>query len=396
MNHTVIQRSKAFFSKPFFHDQRTILALWMLLSVVAMVLKLNRSDNNFRIFRGVFWHTIEGLPLYEAYPAEYFDINHYGPFFSIVIAPFAVMPVWLGVLFWNIALSLTLYFAISRSGFQYGQKLFLFWFCSETLLTSLFMQQFNITIAAIIIASFFLIEKERDFWAAFLIILGTLIKLYGVVGLAFLLFSRHKTRFTLSLLFWALVLFAAPMLISSPQYIMQQYAEWIACLGGKNVENIHSIAQNISALGLVRRIMGNVIYSDLWLILPALVIFFLPYLRIKQYKNAAFRQTLLASVLLFVVLFSTGSESSSYIIALSGVCIWYFSAPWKRGKADVLLMIFVFLLSSMGSSDLYPREFKREVIQQYALKALPCLIVWLRLCYEMMTKNYAEKIEQTH
>lgn len=396
MNRTVIQRSKAFFSKPFFHDQRTILALWMLLSVVAMVLKLNRSDNNFRIFRGVFWHTIEGLPLYEAYPAEYFDINHYGPFFSIVIAPFAVMPVWLGVLFWNIALSLTLYFAISRSGFQYGQKLFLFWFCSETLLTSLFMQQFNITIAAIIIASFFLIEKERDFWAAFLIILGTLVKLYGVVGLAFFLFSRHKIRFTLSLLFWALVLFAAPMLISSPQYIMQQYAEWIACLGGKNVENIHSIAQNISALGMVRRITGNVTYSDLWLILPALVIFFLPYLRIKQYKNAAFRQTLLASVLLFVVLFSTGSESSSYIIALSGVCIWYFSVPWKRGKADVLLMIFVFLLSSMGSSDLYPREFKREVIQQYALKALPCLIVWLRLCYEMMTKNYAEKIEQTH
>ena len=396
MNHTVIQRSKAFFSKPFFHDQRTILALWMLLSVVAMVLKLNRSDNNFRIFRGVFWHTIEGLPLYEAYPAEYFDINHYGPFFSIVIAPFAVMPVWLGLLFWNIALSLTLYFAISRSGFQYGQKLFLFWFCSETLLTSLFMQQFNITIAAIIIASFFLIEKERDFWAAFLIILGTLVKLYGVVGLAFFLFSRHKTRFTLSLLFWALVLFAAPMLISSPQYIMQQYAEWIACLGGKNVENIHSIAQNISALGMVRRITGNVTYSDLWLILPALFIFFLPYLRIKQYKHAAFRQTLLASVLLFVVLFSTGSESSSYIIALSGACIWHFSVPWKRGKADVLLMIFVFLLSSMGSSDLYPREFKREVIQQYALKALPCLIVWLRLCYEMMTKNYAEKIEQTH
>jgi len=290
MNHTVIQRSKAFFSKPFFHDQRTILALWMLLSVVAMVLKLNRSDNNFRIFRGVFWHTIEGLPLYEAYPAEYFDINHYGPFFSIVIAPFAVMPVWLGLLFWNIALSLTLYFAISRSGFQYGQKLFLFWFCSETLLTSLFMQQFNITIAAIIIASFFLIEKERDFWAAFLIILGTLVKLYGVVGLAFFLFSHHKTRFTLSLLFWALVLFAAPMLISSPQYIMQQYAEWVACLGGKNVENIHSIAQNISALGMVRRITGNLTYSDLWLILPALFIFFLPYLRIKQYKHAAFRQ----------------------------------------------------------------------------------------------------------
>ena len=52
-------------------------------------------------------------------------------------------------------------------------------------------------------------------------------------------------------------------------------------------------------------------------------------------------------------------------------------------------MVFVFLLSSMGSSDLYPREFKREVIQQYALKALPCLLVWLKLCWEMLRKDYA-------
>ena len=389
MNNTVIQHGKAFLSKPFFHHPRTILWLWMLLSVIAMVLKLHRSDNNFLIFRGVFWHTVKGLSLYDAYPAEYFDANHYGPLFSLVIAPFAVVPEPLGLLLWCIALSLTLYLAIRRSGFENGQKMFIFWFCSETLLTSLFMQQFNITIAAIIIASYFLIEKECDFWAAFLIILGTFVKLYGIVGLAFFLFSRHKLRFSLSLLFWAVVLFVAPMLISSPQYIIDQYREWIICLGGKNVENINSIAQNISALGMVRRITGNMSYSDLWLLLPALVLFFIPYLRLDQYKHKAFRQTILASVLLFVVLFSTGSESSSYIIALCGACIWYFAVPWQRSKADIALMIFVFLLSSMGSSDLYPREFKREVIQQYALKALPCLIVWLRLCYEMSFKNYA-------
>ena len=389
MNNTIIQHGKAFLSKPFFHQPRTILWLWMLLSVIAMVLKLHRSDNNFLIFRSVFWHTVKGLSLYDAYPAEYFDVNHYGPLFSLVIAPFAVVPEPLGLLLWCIALSLTLYLAIRRSGFENGQKMFIFWFCSETLLTSLFMQQFNITIAAIIIASYFLIEKERDFWAAFLIILGTFVKLYGIVGLAFFLFSRHKLRFSLSLLFWAVVLFVAPMLISSPQYIIDQYREWIICLCGKNVENINSIAQNISALGMVRRITGNMSYSDLWLLLPALVLFFIPYLRLDQYKHKAFRQTILASVLLFVVLFSTGSESSSYIIALCGACIWYFVAPWQRSKTDIALMIFVFLLSSMGSSDLYPREFKREVIQQYALKALPCLIVWLRLCYEMRFKNYA-------
>ncbi|EFC68147.1 hypothetical protein HMPREF0670_02198 [Prevotella sp. oral taxon 317 str. F0108] len=375
-------------AKPIFHDRRTILWLWIALSVIAAVLKYNRTDNNYRIFRGVFWHTLQCTSLYAEYPLEYYDVNHYGPFFSLVIAPFALMPIPLGLVFWCIALSLTLYFAITRSTFSSWQQMFVLWFCSETLLTSLFMQQFNITIAAIIIASYALIEKERDFWAACLIVLGTFVKLYGIVGLAFFFFSRHKGKFVLSLLFWGVVLFVAPMIISSPGYVVSQYHEWFVCLVEKNGENLASEAQNISALGMVRRVLGNPQYSDLLILAPALVLFALPYLRFKQWRNEGFRMTLLASVLLFTVLFSTGSESSSYIIALSGVCVWYFAAPWQRGKADIWLLVFVFLLSSMGSSDLYPRAIKREYIQAYSLKALPCLIVWLKLCWEMMAKNY--------
>ena len=388
MSSNITTKAKAFFAKPFFHDRRTILWLWIALSVIAAVLKYNRTDNNFRIFRGVFWHTLQCTSLYAEYPLEYYDVNHYGPFFSLVVAPFALMPIPLGLVFWCIALSLTLYFAITRSTFSSWQQMFVLWFCSETLLTSLFMQQFNIAIAAIIIASYALIEKERDFWAACLIVLGTFVKLYGIVGLAFFFFSRHKGKFVLSLLFWGVVLFVAPMIISSPAYVVSQCHEWFVCLVEKNGENLASQAQNISALGMVRRVLGNPQYSDLLILAPALVLFALPYLRFKQWRNEGFRMTLLASVLLFTVLFSTGSESSSYIIALSGVCVWYFAAPWQRGKADIWLLVFVFLLSSMGSSDLYPRAIKREYIQAYSLKALPCLIVWLKLCWEMMVKNY--------
>ena len=384
----ITARAKTFFAKPIFHDRRTILWLWVGLSVLAALLKYNRTDNNFRIFRGVFWHTLQGTSLYEAYPAEYFDVNHYGPLFSLIIAPFAVIPIPIGMVFWCIALSLTLYFAVTRSTFSSWQQMFVLWFCSETLLTSLFMQQFNIAIAAIIIASYALIEKERDFWAAFLIVLGTLVKLYGIVGLAFFFFSRHKGRFVLSLLFWGVVLFVAPMIISSPAYVVSQYHEWMVCLVEKNGENLASVAQNISALGMVRRMLGSPEYSDLWPLAPALILFALPYLRVKQWRNEGFRLTLLASVLLFTVLFSTGSESSSYIIALSGVCVWYFAAPWQRSKPDIWLMVFVFLLSSMGSSDLYPRTIRHEYIQAFSLKALPCLIVWLKLCWEMATKEY--------
>lgn len=380
----------SFVSKPFFSDRRVLLVIWVILALVGM-LKYHRTDNNFLIFRGVFWHTVNGTSLYASYPEEYFDINHYGPLFSLVIAPFAVLPEWIGMLLWLAAMTLVLYWAIYKSTMTHRQQVFIYWFCGHSLLTALFMQQFNIVIAAIILGSFFLIEKERDFWSAFLIVLGTMVKLYGIVGLAFFLFSRHKIRFILSLLFWAMVLLVAPMLLSSPEYIIGQYREWILCLMGKNTENVNSIAQNISLLGMVRRISGCMTYSDLWLIIPGMILFAVPYLRISQYRHLAFRETLLASVLLFVILFSTGSESSGYIIALVGVCIWYTAAPWKRHVWEKALMVFVFLLSGMGNSDIWPSFLRHEIIQPYAVRALPCVMVWLLLCYEMYTKDYAPK-----
>lgn len=383
-----VQRLYLFLQKPFFSDYRTLFGLWLLLPVIATLLKLSKH-NNFLIFRYVYWHTIEQLPLYVAYD-EYWDTNHYGPFFSLVIAPFAMLPVRWGLFFWLIVLSLSLYYAIRKLPFPDRKRIFLYWFCAHELLTALFMSQFNIAIAAIIVATFYCIEKEKDIWAACFIMLGTFVKLYGIVGLAFFFFSKHKVKFLLALLGWALVMFVAPMAISSPDYIISQYVGWWDSLSAKNAENIFSGGQNISLLGMVRKISGCASYSDLWLILGGLIIFGLPYLRIAQYKYKAFRYALLAAVLLFVVLFSTGSESSTYIIAFVGVGIWYWSVPWKRSKWDIALMVFAFILTSFSPSDLFPAYLRKEFVQPYALKALPCAIIWFKLSYEMCFRNYIE------
>ena len=383
----MIERCKEILAKPFFRDFRTLAGLWLLLGVLAAVMKMH-SHNNFLVFRGSFWHAWQGLPLYAEYPQEYWDINHYGPLFSLVIAPFAVVPEWLGLLMWCIALSLGLYVAVRRSLLTSGQQLFVLWFCAHELLTALYMQQFNIAIAAIIVGAFFLIEKERDATAAFLIVLGTLVKIYGIVGLAFFFFSKHKVRFVAALAVWSAVMFVAPMVLSSPDYVVGQYQAWMVDLASKNSENAEALMQNISLLGMTHRVTG-LEFSDLWLILPGLVMFGIPYLRINQYQNVAFRQTLLASVLMFTVLFSTGSESSGYIIALVGVVVWYTAAPWQRNRWDVALMIFVFVLTSLSPSDLFPAYLRKEWVQPYALKALPVTIVWLKLCYEMWTRDYS-------
>lgn len=94
----LIRKFNIFIRKPFFSDYRTVFGLWMLLAVIAWVMKyFHHSYNNFMIFRQTFWHALSRLSLYAEYPAEYFDHNHYGPFFTLFVAPFAFTPVWLGL-----------------------------------------------------------------------------------------------------------------------------------------------------------------------------------------------------------------------------------------------------------------------------------------------------------
>lgn len=376
-----------FLQKPFLTDYRTLFALWMLLPVIATLTKF-KSYNNFLIFRYVFWHTIDHTSLYTSYE-QYYDTNHYGPFFSLVIAPFAIFPEYFGLLLWEIALALALFYSIRKLPLSDKKLIFIYWFCAHELLTALFMSQFNIAIAAIILVTFYCIEKEKDIWAAFWIMFGTFVKLYGVVGLAFFFFSKHKGKFIFYLFVWAIVMFIAPMVISSPDYIISQYWEWWESLISKNADNAFAYSQNISLLGMVRKISQCTSYSDLLIIIPGLFILGLPYLRFKQFKYKAFRFTLLASVMMFVVLFSTGSESSTYIIPFVGVAIWYIVAPWKRSKWDIALMVFAFILTSMSPSDLFPSFIRKQYVVPYALKALPCVLIWFKLSYEMCRNDYS-------
>ena len=147
MNNRFTTSCKEFFSKPFFSDSRTLLGLWTLLAIIATIAKMKPERcNNFLIFKGTFWHAWQGTSLYAPYPEEYFDVNHYGPLFSLVIAPFAVTPHFIGLLLWLIGLTLLLYVAVRHSDFSHKQQIFIFWFCAHELLTALYMQQFNIAI----------------------------------------------------------------------------------------------------------------------------------------------------------------------------------------------------------------------------------------------------------
>ncbi|MEG1934780.1 MAG: glycosyltransferase 87 family protein, partial [Rikenellaceae bacterium] len=265
------------------------------------------------------------------------------------------------------------------------------WFIINELFTAACMQQFNIMIGAFIILTFVLVEKNRNFWAAFFIVLGTLTKLYGVVGLVFFLFSHNKSRFISALIFWGAILYLLPILISSHDFVNNSYIAWITDILSKNELNYFTSHQNISLLGVVRKVSQNSSYSDLQLIIPGIILYGSAFLRTKQYEGRDFRLLYLASTLLFTVLFSTGSESSSYIIAFTGVMIWFTSTHSKTKKLNIALLVFAILLTSLSPTDIFPKSIRINYIYPYALKALPCVLIWFKICYELLTCNFITK-----
>lgn len=76
-----------------------------------------------------------------------------------------------------------------------------------------------------IIFVYVLIEKGKDFWTALMIVLGTMIKLYGIVGLTFFLLSKHRMKLIGELIFWAMIVFLLPILYASPEYVVHSYKE---------------------------------------------------------------------------------------------------------------------------------------------------------------------------
>ncbi|MBK5720519.1 DUF2029 domain-containing protein [Dysgonomonas sp. Marseille-P4677] len=373
-----------FFQKPIFYDKRLIFTLWIGAALFAGISHISK-DNNYQIFKHVFYNTIEQINLYAEYPEKYWDTNHYGPFFSIIIAPFALLPDYLGIPLWEMFIAATLLLAIYKLPIQWKGKVIIYWIVIHELYVNATNSQTNTLIAALIIGTFICIRSEKDFWAACFIMLGLFIKLYGIVGLAFFFFSKKKIKFIGYLLLWGTIFFILPMLLSSPQFIIQSYLDWYESLALKNVLNTASAYQDISAMGMIRRISGILELSNMIMLIPAIILFALQYIQIKAYNNPIYQFGLLASTLMFVVLFSSGSENSTYVIATSGLAFWFILQNKPYSKYIIILFIITLFITIGAGSDIMPSYVRKEIIRPYALKALPYLIVWLTLVYQLIT-----------
>lgn len=374
-----------------------VVILWFLVPFVAVLLEINRGDayiNNYLIYKNVFWHTFHQQNLYSLYPAEYMDKNHYGPLFSILIAPFAFLPNFMGATLWAMLNVWILFYAVQKLPVSnWGKNIILLIGLIETL-TAIQNLQFNPMLCSWILLTYVFIKEGKVGLAAMLIVAGTFIKLYGIVGIPFIFFSKDYKKLIGYLLLWAFIFFCLPMFISSPEFVSKSYFDWYQVLLEKNLENISSYQNtkmtDISAMGFVKRVSGYYSLPNFYFTLPASILMFLPLYRFSKWKEVKFQLTYLAQVLIGLVIFSTSAESPTYVIAVVGFGIWYVLFAPKPSKWMYFLLLFVLVLTVFSPTDLFPRYVREEFVIKYALKALPCFIAWLVISFQLLFANFEQ------
>jgi hypothetical protein len=145
--------------------------------------------------------------------------------------------------------------------------------------------------------------------------------------------------------------------------------------------NDYSASHGYSVTGVLHTWSGMEI-NKMAVLIAGVIIFLIPLFRFKQYSNYSFRFLVLTSVLIWVVIFNHKAESPTYIIAMAGATLWFVVS--KKNALNITLFILAFILTSVSRTDIFPRYLNDHFVIPYSLKAFPCILIWLKIIYDMM------------
>ncbi|MEN3038218.1 MAG: glycosyltransferase family 87 protein [Candidatus Kryptonium sp.] len=341
--------------------------------------------NNFLTFKYSYFHLIQNKDLYIEYPDEHWDYFKYSPTFALMMFPFAYLPNLIGLLLWNLVNSLILFFAIKELKIDDKIKALILWFTAIELLTSIQNEQSNGLIAGLFILSFVLFEKNKPLLATLLLTLSAYIKIFGVVGFILILLYPNKLKTIFYSIFWMILFAVAPLVVVSLDQLKFLYTSWMNLLQWD-----YSASLGLSVAGWLKT-WFNLEPPKFLITLFGAIFLLLPLLKWKNFENFGFRFLYLALILIWVVIFNHKAESPTYVIAISGVAIWYFSQ--RKKLVNFVLLIFAFIFTSLSPTDLFPKFLRDSLVIPYVLKAVPCIFIWMKLTYEIIFDKFELKKE---
>ena len=343
--------------------------------------------NNYLIFKNSFFHLLEGLNLYTAYPSEVWDLYKYSPAFSLFMGIMAWMPDWAGLIFWNLLNVMVLYFGVNNFDFKSNRiQLFFWFFVFLELLTSMQNSQCNIMIIGLFMLAYKAFSREQVGKAALFLTLTVFIKLFGIVAFSLFLIYPKKIKFLLYSAMYLILFAFIPVVITGWDGLIWQYQNWWEMLA-----NDHSASSGLSVIGWIESWFG-LSPNKMIIVGVGALLFLLPLLNFSAYKDSRFRAMLLASASLWVVIFNHKAESATFIIAVVAAYIWFSHS--KRGWLEIGLLIFCFIFTVLSPTDLFPRVWRDGFVVPYVMKAVPCIFIWIAVVIDMIRLRVENKTSE--
>ncbi|MCY7358244.1 MAG: DUF2029 domain-containing protein [Rudanella sp.] len=332
------------------------------------------SYNNYLMFARPFHNLLLDRTLYGLHPDLYADSYKYSPTFAWLMAPFYYLPIWLGVLLWNGLNTVVLLYGVWSYGKDYrAVRMTLLIVFAEALITAQNMQSNNLIVGVILLGLADLRDKRPD-RAAFWLVLCGFIKFYGGAAAILFLLYPHRGRFVVACIGWTVLLASLPLTLIPLSNLVANYQAWFEVIIGSKLGLLVSVPGICEAWFGMAKTDANLRMVEL----VGLLVFLAPLVQISRWKQPLYRQQMVASFLLFVILFNKMAESPTYILAVTGVAIWWCNRPVHR-LMDPWLLGLVIVFTSLSPTDLFPPSVREGFFQPNNIKAVPCLLVWLRV-----------------
>jgi Glycosyltransferase family 87 len=308
---------------------------WILaLALIAVVfVTLQRSvfahtHTTFPIFRQSYHHLVLGQDLYAAYPAEQgtdpADRFKYSPTAALLFGPFALPPIPVGLFLW--AVLFLAFTSLLRRRAATLAMVFVFPWLFHAVQSS----SSNALVAALIVFAFIALERNRLRTGAALIGLGTLIKIFPIAGIAFALFTPRRARFALALALSLAALVAVPLLLASPSELAFQYQSWRGMVTFDELD----LQFGRSVMSMLRNAFGVAMPNWPFQVAGTVLLLLPVALNRRRWKDSDFRLRFLCSLLVYAVIFNHQAEHPSFVIAATGLAIWFATSrknPWRTG-----------------------------------------------------------------
>ena len=201
--------------------------------------------------------------------------------------------------------------------------------------------------------------------------------MFGIVAFAIFLFYPEKLKAIAYTIGWTLLFLALPLILISTNQLLFLYRSWFDLLSYD-----HSVSYGLSTAGWLYSWFGVAINKNIILLLGA-IIFLIPALKFKYYEDQTFKTLFLSSILIWVVIFNHKAESATFIIAVAGVAIWFYSQ--ERKIENTILLFLAIIFTVLSPTDLFPKGIRENYVIPYVLKAVPCILIWFKIIYELTT-----------